>query len=276
VCGGNRWCAEHISVQAAAPDQARDEVRRYAQSGVDQLTMVFNRRAQPEPLAEGVAAAIIDEAHKRRLRVFLESPLDAADVPSLTKWGIDGFLQPPGNTADPTGVLQAAAGKKGLPIAITLGDVEERQRLTAQVSVQDLERYRLMRQNTLAALKLGAIPVFGADLGDKRGLTPREVIRITARSMAGLGLSNEAILRAATRDAARKILGREDLGTLEPGKVADIIMVDGDPLRDLEALSRVELVIKGGAVVFDQQSAAAPGHFAGFSSARASAVWGTL
>jgi imidazolonepropionase-like amidohydrolase len=41
---------------------------------------------------------------------------------------------------------------------------------------------------------------------------------------------------------------RERLGTLEPGKLADVIIVDGDPLTDLEAMDRVVAVVKGGEV----------------------------
>jgi imidazolonepropionase-like amidohydrolase len=45
------------------------------------------------------------------------------------------------------------------------------------------------------------------------------------------------------------ILGRQrELGTIEPGKLADIIVVDGNPLFDIVALSHVQTVVKGGKV----------------------------
>ena len=71
--------------------------------------------------------------------------------------------------------------------------------------------------------------------------------------MAGVGLSREEILLAATRDAAELILGRDDLGAIEPGRLADIIMVDGDPLIGIEDLLNVTLVVKGGEVVVDNR-----------------------
>ena len=71
--------------------------------------------------------------------------------------------------------------------------------------------------------------------------------------MAGIGLSREEILLAATRHAAEALLGRDDLGALEPGRLADVIMVEGDPLADIEHLLNVTLVIKGGEVVVDRR-----------------------
>ena len=47
-----------------------------------------------------------------------------------------------------------------------------------------------------------------------------------------------------------ELLGREaDLGTLEPGRYADVVAVSGDPLQDVTELERVQLVMKGGHVV---------------------------
>jgi imidazolonepropionase-like amidohydrolase len=40
-----------------------------------------------------------------------------------------------------------------------------------------------------------------------------------------------------------------ELGTLEPGKVADVLVVNGDPLQDLGALTRIRLVIHNGAII---------------------------
>jgi len=56
-----------------------------------------------------------------------------------------------------------------------------------------------------------------------------------------------------TRNAARAALRQDQLGTLEPGKWADLIVVDGDPLRDIYAVLNVVATIKGGVVVADRR-----------------------
>lgn len=61
------------------------------------------------------------------------------------------------------------------------------------------------------------------------------------------GLSPADALAAATREAAR-VLGRPDLGTLEPGRRADLVLVDGDPLRRIEDTRRIWRVVKGGVI----------------------------
>jgi imidazolonepropionase-like amidohydrolase len=54
------------------------------------------------------------------------------------------------------------------------------------------------------------------------------------------------VIEASTRHAAFVCGHGDSLGTLEPGKLADIIIVDGDPLTDLAAMDNVIAVIKGG------------------------------
>ncbi|MGZ3400284.1 MAG: amidohydrolase family protein [Caulobacteraceae bacterium] len=46
----------------------------------------------------------------------------------------------------------------------------------------------------------------------------------------------------------------KDLGTLEPGKKADIVLIDGDPLADILTLTRVAVTIKDGKVVADKRA----------------------
>ena len=57
-----------------------------------------------------------------------------------------------------------------------------------------------------------------------------------------------AASQSATRDAAALLGGLEDLGTIEVGKYADFVAVDGDPLKDISILMTPSFVMKGGEV----------------------------
>ncbi len=63
------------------------------------------------------------------------------------------------------------------------------------------------------------------------------------------GYAPVEILKLATSRAA-ELLELPDRGVLEPGRLADLLVVEGDPTADLTALSRVRMVIKGGDIVF--------------------------
>ena len=59
-------------------------------------------------------------------------------------------------------------------------------------------------------------------------------------------MKNSEILRAATLDAATMLKMRDRIGSIESGKIADIIAVEGDPLSDISAMLKVVFVMKGG------------------------------
>ena len=73
-----------------------------------------------------------------------------------------------------------------------------------------------------------------------------------SRALKLAGLPNDAILRMATSHAATALGISDRVGTVEPGKLADLVLVDGDPLTDIEALGRVELVMKEGRIVYQR------------------------
>ena len=99
-----------------------------------------------------------------------------------------------------------------------------------------------MKGNFGKAYKAGVKVAFGTDSGvSKHGINAREAVL-----MHKAGMSNMDILISATVNAADLLSMSESIGTIEPGKYADIIAVDESPLDDIEALLDVDFVMKGG------------------------------
>jgi imidazolonepropionase-like amidohydrolase len=94
------------------------------------------------------------------------------------------------------------------------------------------------------AMKMGVKIAFGTDAGAfEHGTQARELVRMVDYGMPPL----EAI-RSATVRGAELLRLEKEIGTVEPGKAADVIAVEGDPLQDISALTRVAFVMKGGEV----------------------------
>ncbi len=111
---------------------------------------------------------------------------------------------------------------------------------------------RLQRENFAKAVKAGAKMAFGTDAGVyPHGDNARQFFY-----MVKYGMTPAQAIRAATSSAADLIGRAKDVGTIEPGKYADIIAVDTDPLTDVRALEHVSFVMKGGQVYKDAHSSA--------------------
>ena len=97
------------------------------------------------------------------------------------------------------------------------------------------------------AHELGVRIAMGTDAGtpgNHHGLNAHECVFMATRC----GLSAAESIRTATINAAMLLRRQDDLGTLEVGKYADVIACSGDPLEDIEELTRLSFVMKGGQV----------------------------
>ena len=92
----------------------------------------------------------------------------------------------------------------------------------------------------------GITIAMGTDAGNIGTLHGPSVFREMALMQAS-GLTPLQVLRSATANGA-KAMGRDDLGAIAPGKLADLVLLDADPLVDVGNLSHAERVIKGGVV----------------------------
>ena len=94
------------------------------------------------------------------------------------------------------------------------------------------------------AMKKGVKIVFGTDVGAfEHGTSTRELVR-----MVDYGMPPIEAIRSATVRAAELLRMDKQIGTIEPGKYADLIAVPGDPTADISALTRVGFVMKAGEV----------------------------
>jgi imidazolonepropionase-like amidohydrolase len=100
------------------------------------------------------------------------------------------------------------------------------------------------RETFKRALRMGLIIASGSDAGS---FAHREAGRELVL-MAEYGMSPKDVLRAATLVDAELLGWKDRIGEIAAGRLADVIAVEGDPLRDIESVRRVRFVMKGGAV----------------------------
>ncbi len=243
------WRSEH-SVEVDCPDKAREQVRRCAARGVDAIKLVYHGGPHPEFFPDGtkmeklrrdVMQAIIDEAHQQGLRATVHTWHEQDAIEALQA-GADGLEHGVGHallTDDrlaeillsskafyvPTlRVLRLAKTPKTLPIA---------------------------KQNLKSLSAKGSRIALGTDsIADHKDTPPGLNTIKEMELMAEAGLTPERVIRASTRDAAEHLGRLDDLGTVEAGKLADLIVVDGDPLKDISAIERVTIVVQAGCIVY--------------------------
>jgi imidazolonepropionase-like amidohydrolase len=110
----------------------------------------------------------------------------------------------------------------------------------------------LERQAFALAVKKGVKIAFGTDIG---GYPWTESQAREFAYMVRYGQMPMQTIQSATTVAAELLQVQRDLGAIEPGKLADIIAVSGDPVNQISELEHVKFVMKGGKVVRDELSA---------------------
>jgi imidazolonepropionase-like amidohydrolase len=100
------------------------------------------------------------------------------------------------------------------------------------------------RASFKAALAAGATILSGSDVGVfTHGENAREI-----ELMVDYGMPVQAALKSATSNAARVLHMEHEIGAVKPGLLADLAAFDGDPMKDVSTLRRVQLVMKGGVI----------------------------
>jgi imidazolonepropionase-like amidohydrolase len=190
--------------------------------------------------------AIVADAHRLGRKVAAHAH-GAQGILWASEAGVDSIEH--GSYIDDAGI--AAMKKNGTYLVPTLylGDWflenAEKNRVPDFLLVKAKAVMPAARKNVAHAFAGGVKVAFGTDAAVyPHGLNAHEFA-----VMVKLGLTPLQSIQAATVNAADLLGWSDKIGTIEPGKWADIIAVDGDPLRDVTTLERVKFVMKGGEVV---------------------------
>jgi imidazolonepropionase-like amidohydrolase len=119
------------------------------------------------------------------------------------------------------------------------------------VRAQDLQKHHVA--SIQRALELGVPIAAGTDAGGHGH--PKNAGEL--QCLVDAGLSPMQALRAGTQWAAQCLALEREVGAVEKGRLADLVVVNGNPLDDIKVLldpARIELVLKGGAICADRRA----------------------
>ena len=119
---------------------------------------------------------------------------------------------------------------------------------SADVMRKNEETTAAQREGFTEAIKVGVKIAFGTD----SGVYPHRFVARQFAYMVRLGMTPAEAIRSATLAAAELMGWQDRVGSIAPGKLADLIAVEGDPLHDVAVLEDVRFVMKGGQVVKDR------------------------
>jgi len=113
------------------------------------------------------------------------------------------------------------------------------------------EMIQKVREFTRRFAQAGGKVITGPDSGPRSSATNIAglAMGVEMEGLINAGLTPMQAILASTKWPAELIHKEKDLGTVEPGKLADVIVVDGNPLADIHAIARVQTVIQDGKVV---------------------------
>jgi imidazolonepropionase-like amidohydrolase len=252
MTGGHGW---FIGRQADGADDVRKAVREQLRAGADCIKFtatggVMTPRVDPRSASftEEELRAGIEEAHKAFVPAAAHAQ-GAAGIKNAVRAGIDSIEH--GIYLDDEAI--ELMRERGTFLVATLAAPENifKHGLAAGIPAYAVEKSNQAREahreSFKNALRAGIRIAMGTDAGtpfNRHGANAEEV-----GLMVECGMSPSDALVASTRTAAELLGLLDDCGTIEPGKHADLIVVDGDPLTDIRVVTRPEAVLgvlKGG------------------------------
>jgi imidazolonepropionase-like amidohydrolase len=238
--------------EANSPWQVREVVRKLVHAGADHikilssgavLTHGSNPKSQ-EFTPEEIQAAV-DEASHFGLRV--ESHAHSPEgIKNAIRAGVASVEH--ATLIDDEGI--AMAKQRGTYLDMDIYDeecIQENGRLGNEPKdflQHDAELGEAQRQNFRKAVKAGVKMAFGTDAGVCAYGTSAKQFAF----MVKYGMTPMQAIQAATSSAADLLGHSSEIGSIKPGKYADIIAVSGDPLQNISVLEQVQFVMKDGKV----------------------------
>ena len=254
VTGGHGW--DTGAYIADGPDEMRKAAREMIRAGADWVKLFItggagsaNERLEDHQMTFEEMNAAIDEAHRRGKPVYAHLSVSSA---------VRDFLKAGGDSVEHGHMLEQdvvdTMVKQGTFYVPTLsvyhrlverGEKGEVPEFMYRKSLAVVERHR---QSFKMALNAGVKIVMGTDSGaywfpcDMATLYELEI-------MTKEGMKPMEAIKSATSRAADLLQVSDILGTLEPGKLADILIIDGDPLKNILEIENTWMVIKEGNIL---------------------------
>jgi len=263
------------------PKDARRKVRDQIAKGID-FVKVRIARQRPIPTMEEMIA-IVSEAHRAGLRVAVHTDVPDEDAVRLAiASGVDTIEHSaPLRAYDDRLLLEMA--RRNIILVPTLFQMQAQRLDPLEKSDEDLieqplrgrlqpdvlqalyrraalwrknlaewrsrgyESKRILKERLLTvarARSLGVKIALGPDTGSD--LVPHGRLYREMVLYANAGISVQEVIQMGTKIAAEALGKEKELGTIEPGKLADLIVIEGDPFLDIEAIRNVVMVIKNG------------------------------
>jgi imidazolonepropionase-like amidohydrolase len=235
------------------PDECARRVREASRAGADLIKITATggvlsqqNRGLDLHFSEAELKSIMDTAHTLGLKVAAHAH-GARGIEAAARAGVDSIDH--GTYIDAKGVEAMLAGKTFLVPTLS-PTIAYRERVgtgayTAVVEAKIKQRLAATGKNIAAARKAGIRIAFGTDAGvSDHGRNAEEFPLMVQYG----GMSARDAITSATVEAADLLGLAGEIGTLAPGKSADVIAVEGDPLADVAALQQVRFVMARGRI----------------------------